>query len=187
MFLQNYPFTKSTILVALLMVVSASFTRQLMELATICVGKSGFKISIVFILIGTAALFFIVEAKRLVKPSKVLLMLGLLTAALFFIWKIKLPQVRMHILMYALVGWLASRDAMRAGRTWKTIALAWLFAAVAGVLEELFQKLLPYRVFDINDIIFNLEGATLGVILYLIRPKNLDNASGCVQENCLGQ
>lgn len=173
----NYLFRKSTILVALLMVVSASFTRQLMEFTTACIGKNSFKISIVLILIGTATLFFIGEAKRLVKPSKVLLMLGLLTVALFLTWKIKLPQVRMHILMYALVGWLASRDAMRQGRTWKTIALAWIFAAAAGALEELFQKLLPYRVFDISDIIFNLEGATLGVILYLIRPKNLDNAS----------
>jgi len=146
-----------------------------MEFAVRYIGKSGFRISVAVILIGISALFFAGEVKRLVKPLKVLLMLGLLAVALFFIWKIKLPQVRMHILMYAVVGWLASRDAMRQGRTWKTIALAWFFAASAGILEESFQKLLPYRVFDIKDIIFNLEGATLGVILY--------NASGRVLKN----
>jgi len=173
----KYPFTKSTVLITLLMVVSASFTRQLMELAVMCIGKSGFRISVAAIFIGTTVLFFIREAKRLVKPAKVLLMLGLLTISLLFVWNIRLPQVRMHILMYAIVGWLASRDAMRQGRTWKTIALAWVFAAAAGALEELFQKLLPYRVFDINDIIFNLKGASLGVILYLIRPKSLDKVS----------
>lgn len=142
-----------------------------MELAVANIGKNAFRISVAAILIGAAGLFFIGEVKRLVKPARVLLMLGLLTFALLFIWKIRLPQVRMHILMYAVVGWLASRDAMRAGRSWKTIALAWIFAAAAGVLEELFQWLLPYRVFDTKDIVFNLEGATLGVILYLIRPR----------------
>jgi len=167
----KYPFTRSTILVALLMVVSATFTRQLMEFTVKHAGKGGFRIFVTVILIGTAALFFAGEIKRLVKPAKVLLMLGLLTVALLFAWKIRLPQVRMHILMYAVVGWLASRDAMRQERTWKKIVLAWLFAASAGILEELLQRLLPYRVFDISDIIFNLEVATLGVMLYLIRPR----------------
>jgi len=166
----KYFFRKSTILITLLMVISAAFTRQLMELAVRHIGKNGFKILVMTSLSATAGLFFISEAKRLLKPAKVLLMLGLLTLSLLLVWNIRLPQVRMHILMYAVVGWLASRDAMRAGRSWKTIALAWIFAAAAGILEELFQKLLPYRVFDINDIIFNLKGATLGVILYLVRP-----------------
>ena len=97
-------------------------------------------------------------------------MLALLVSVSFFIWKIKLPQVRMHILMYALVGWLASRDAMKSGMTAKAIITAWLFAASAGALEELFQKMLPYRVFDVADMLYNIEGVTLGVTLYLIRP-----------------
>jgi len=155
------------------MVLTASFTRQLMEFTTACIGKGGFGILIGIILIGIATLFVILEAKRLVNPLRIWVMLALLVSVFFYLWKIKLPQVRMHILMYAVVGWLASRDAIESGRTWKTIILAWLFAASAGILEELFQKILPYRVFEIADIIFNLKGATLGVILYLIRPANV--------------
>ncbi len=159
------------------MVISASFTRQLMELAVRCIGKTGFKITVMTVLIGSAGLFFISQIKLLRKPGRVLSMLGLLTMALLFCWSIRLPQVRMHILMYTIVGWLASRDAAKAGRGWKMVLLAWAFAAAAGVLEELFQKLLPYRVFDIKDIIYNLQGASLGVILYLMRPKRYDRAS----------
>ena len=170
MLFKNYPFTKLTTFTAFVMVVSASFTRQLMEFATMHIGRYGFKILIGSILIGMAAVFFIAEAKRLTHPFRIIVMLGLLVCVLFYVWKIKLPQVRMHILMYAVVGWLSSRDAMKSDRTWKTIIVAWIFAAGAGALEELLQKLLPYRIFDVNDIMFNLKGASLGVILYLIRP-----------------
>ena len=148
------------------MVLSASFTRQLMEFATHWIGKYGFGVLIGFVLLGTATLFFITEVKRLVKPIRILLMLALFVSASFFIWNIKLPQVRMHILLYAVVGWLASRDAMKSGSTGKTIITAWLFAATAGALEEVFQKMLPYRVFDVADMLYNIEGATLGVVLY---------------------
>lgn len=173
-------FRSSTIFITILMVISAAFTRQIMELAVSCFGKKAFKISVAVILTVTATLFLIAEVKRLVKPARVLSMLGLLTIALLFTWQIRLPQERIHILMYAVIGWLASRDAVGQGRNWKMILLAWFFAAAAGALEELFQWLLPYRVLDAKDIVYNLQGATLGVILYLIRPKNFDRASGKV-------
>ena len=144
-----------------------------MEFTTSCIGKGGLKILVGLIFIALATVFFIAEAKRLANPLRIFVMLALLVLVLFYSWKIKLPQVRMHILMYAVVGWLASRDATKPGRTWKTIIAAWLFAAIAGTLEELLQKLLPYRIFEINDIIYNIKGATVGVALYLIRPKGV--------------
>ncbi|MBM3252362.1 MAG: VanZ family protein, partial [Candidatus Omnitrophica bacterium] len=120
----------------------------------------------------TALAFFIAEAKRLRHPLRIFLMSALLASVLFFMRKIELPEVRMHILMYAVLGWLASRDATNSNRTVKTIVMAWLFTASAGLLEELFQKILPYRVFQISDILFNLAGASLGVTIYLIRPRS---------------
>lgn len=144
-----------------------------MEFTTYCIGKDGFKILIGFIFITLVTVFFIAEAKRLANPFRIFLMLALLAFVLFYAWKIKLPQVRMHILMYAVVGWLACRDATKSGKTWETIFSAWLFAAIAGALEELLQKLFPYRIFDVNDILYNIKGATAGVALYLVRPKGV--------------
>jgi hypothetical protein len=153
------------------MVVSASFTRQLFEFTEQHLGKTGFKILIGSVLVGAASAFFINELKRLAHPLRVAGMLAILLLTLFYLWKIELPQVRMHILMYAVVGWRAGRDAMKAGRSWKNIGIAWVFASVAGAMEELFQKILPYRFFEVSDIVFNTAGATLGVVLYLLRPK----------------
>jgi len=154
------------------MVLSASFTRQLVEFTTSCIGKDGFKIIVGFIFITSATVFGTAEAKRLASPLRIPAMLALLAIVLFYSWQIKLPAVRMHIIMYAVVGWLATRDATKPGRTWKMILVAWLFAALAGTFEELLQILLPYRIFDFNDIIYNIKGATVGVVLYLIRPKS---------------
>jgi hypothetical protein len=173
MAIKFYPFRKSTTLAAFLMVLSASFTRQLMEFATSYIGKGGFKILICSIFIALALIFFIIEAKRLANPVSIFVMLALLAIILFYVWKIKLPQVRMHILMYAVVGWLATRDATKPGRTWRAIITAWLFAAIAGTSEELLQKMLPYRVFEVSDIIYNIKGVTIGVVLYLIGQKGI--------------
>ena len=170
MFLKNYPFSKTTTLITFLMILSASFTRQAMDGMTSIVGYEGFKIFIIAILIQAGAVFFIVEARRLRNFLRILVMAGLLAVAFFLMWKIELPQVRMHILMYAIVGWFAVRDTTKKALTFRAIFAAWLFASCAGVLEEAFQKLLPYRYFDIQDIVFNVVGASLGVGLFLLRP-----------------
>lgn len=165
-----YSFKLSTTLTALFIVLSATFTRQLMEFTTHHIGKDGFRILIAGIFIILSAVFLAAEAKRLANPFRFFVMLALLGTTLFYSWKIKMPQVRMHILMYSIVGWLATRDATKSRRIWKTILLAWCFASIVGISEELLQKMLPYRVFDMEDIVYNITGATIGVALYLIRP-----------------
>lgn len=50
---------------------------------------------------------------------------------------------------------------------WKKWAV-WLTAVAVGVLTESVQALLPYRGFDINDMIANFLGVSLGWILILI-------------------
>lgn len=56
-------------------------------------------------------------------------------------------------------------DLYRKGNRW----LVWLTAVGIGVLTESVQWLLPYRGFDINDMIANFLGVSLGwlIILYL--------------------
>lgn len=50
----------------------------------------------------------------------------------------------------------------------RAIILPWLSALLTGLLTEFVQYLLPYRGFDINDLVANAFGVTLGFCLLLI-------------------
>ena len=58
-----------------------------------------------------------------------------------------------------LMDWVMGEKTPRSRRRW---LLLWLCAILVGVTTESGQYLLPYRGFDINDLIANFLGATLG-------------------------
>lgn len=165
-----FPFKRTTVLVAFLAVISASFTRQIMDFTKAHIGQKGFGIFIVLLFLSVAISFVFYELRFLKKTLRRLIFLALLIAALFLTQRIGLPEVRMHILLYAIVGWFAARDATENGRSFAAISSCVAFSCGAGILEELFQAILPYRYFDFKDIVFNIAGGVLGVTFYLIRP-----------------
>ena len=59
------------------------------------------------------------------------------------------------------------------GRRW----LVWLAAVAVGLLTEGVQWLLPFRGFDVNDLIANALGVTLGLIVILLIVKKLKHKS----------
>ena len=94
----------------------------------------------------------------------VVLVIGLSLA-----WQIKIIAERIHLLEYGVLGWFVSRDLIRGrSKKLKDIILAGLFATVVGIIDEGFQAILPYRFFDIRDILFNSLGGIWGIILYLL-------------------
>jgi VanZ family protein len=77
---------------------------------------------------------------------------------------------RVHILDYAVLGWLTGRDLLKKTRPISIVA-ALIFCSTVGILDELFQLCLPYRVCDWRDMVFNSLGASLGIILWLINNR----------------
>ena len=65
------------------------------------------------------------------------------------------------------------RDLVRQRKvSLKDALFAFIFAAIIGYLGEGIQKFLPWRVFEIRDIITNVLSGLLGVVLFAIsRPK----------------
>ncbi len=132
------------------------------------IGEAGFMILIGLILaaVGLALLIFEIRNKPgLIKSLAIMLILiGGLTLA----WQIRIPEERIHILEYGVLGWFAGRDLIRRNRRIRGIALVCMFAVTVGILDELFQAVLPYRVFDLRDIVFNSLGGGLGAVIYLL-------------------
>ena len=91
-----------------------------------------------------------------------------LSLALLFSWRQPYFVEKLHIFEYGLLGWLVTRDLNKDKISINGILLAILFASLIGVLDEGFQKLLPYRVCDIRDMLTNAISSGFGVILYLL-------------------
>lgn len=82
---------------------------------------------------------------------------------------LSIPEERVHFLQYGLMGLLA-RSALAAGapdrrRTLLTIQGAAALTAALGLVEELFQGLVPARVFDWRDVAMNAGGGLMALLL----------------------
>lgn len=81
------------------------------------------------------------------------------------------------MLEFALLGWLTVGDLTRQNKRFlKAIIFAFIFVAMIGCLGEGFQKLLPWRVYEIRDIITDVLSGMLGIALNLLsqaRPSSL--------------
>jgi len=63
---------------------------------------------------------------------------------------------------------LASRDAFKNKRKIVAVGHVIIFTFFFGFLDEGFQAILPYRYYDLRDIVFNYLGALWGLMLFLL-------------------
>ena len=137
-----------------------------MNFIKIVVGEGGF-----LILIGVIGAIFLVSFLMLIirkRPSslRLLVFIAVLLIGMWFCWQLKIPEEKIHLLEFALLGWLASRDLIKSGRKVEGVIFALVFTFAVGILDEAFQAILPYRYFQWCDIGFNSAGGLWGIILY---------------------
>ncbi|MDP2939835.1 MAG: VanZ family protein [Candidatus Omnitrophota bacterium] len=163
--------SKTTAVIAIFIIISASFARQVMNYIKANFGEKGFAVLIgsVFIISFSLFLFFII--KNSFNFLKTLLEISLLFLGLILTWQIKLPEEKIHILEYAVLGWFSCRDLIKVNLRTKGTILASVFCIAIGLLDEIFQAILPYRFFQFRDIALNSLGGSWGVILYSLRLK----------------
>lgn len=159
---------RATIAVGIFIIISAAFTRQVSDFIKAQIGEKGFLIlvGIIFVIFGLSLLVFVIRNRP--KLINILLFNILLILGMFLAWRIKIPVEKMHVIEYAVLGWVAGLDLVKRDRNIKSIVFAFMICITVGILDELFQKMLPYRYFDLRDIVFNSLGGTWGVILYLL-------------------
>jgi len=139
-----------------------------MNFAKATIGEQGF-----IFLIGVVGVIFLVSFLILIirKRSsflKLLVFIAVLIVGMLLTWQLKIPEEKIHLLEFALLGWLASRDLIKPGRKVKGAIFALAFTLTVGVLDEVFQGILPYRYFQWCDIGFNSAGGLWGIALYLL-------------------
>lgn len=159
--------SRSTLAIGIFIILSASFMRQLLDLVQRFAGNNFnlFRDGIIF-LIGLVFLFFVI--RKAPTRIRLFLLLAMFGAAIILLARMKLAIERIHIIEYGLLGYLAARDLLKAKRTLSGVIIACLFACSIGIIDELFQAILPYRYYDTRDIMFNSLGGLWGVGLFLL-------------------
>ena len=108
--------------------------------------------------------------------AEIAVALGIATVYFMVFVRMGSPEERTHLIEYGIVALLIhaalNERAIRGPHLPTPAALAVTIASFLGVLDELIQALLPTRVFDPRDILFN----TLAVILAVGAIKALRGA-----------
>ena len=86
-----------------------------------------------------------------------------------------------HFIEYGIFAFLAFRSFSRIGNSSspnRTFLFAALFVCVFAVMDEYYQRFVPGRHFDIYDILTDLGGALIVLVLLLIRMRRKKEATG---------
>ena len=166
----HFKISKTTAFISLFIIISASFMRQVLEFIQASIGKSG--VTILLWLLITAGCITVLASyiiKKRVSVIKISALALLLITGLVLSWQMNGPiEEKVHILEYAVLGWLATKDLIRVNKKITGIVLACLFCVTVGISDEAFQAILPYRVFDIRDIVLNSLATLWGILIYLL-------------------
>jgi len=166
---KNMKLSKLTIGFGVYLVVSAAFASLVWKFIEKSIGKSNAQISGAIFLCAFAFFVLVCIIKSRLSILKVFMNLVIISLAFLFAWRQPFFVEKFHVIEYGLLGWLATRDLNKDKISLKNILLALLFASLIGVLDEGFQKLLPYRVCEMRDALTNIVSVAFGTILFLIR------------------
>jgi hypothetical protein len=142
--------------------------KQVTEFVKARIGAAGFVALLGGAMMGSALSFFIFALRKRLHPLRLFVLGIAVCAGLAWTWRIKIPVERIHIIEYAVLGWFSTRDFLKGHSRVKGAVFAYLFSAAVGILDELFQAILPYRVCDVIDMALNSLGGAYGIALYLL-------------------
>ncbi|MEW6557359.1 MAG: VanZ family protein [Elusimicrobiota bacterium] len=165
---KKFGLSKLTIGLAVFIILSASFTRYILNFLYKNVGKNNLQISAVLVFAVVGVLFVGYLIKASIPKTNLFIIIVLLLSGLVCSQFIKIVEERIHILEYGLLGWLAVCDVVDKQRH-KTFLYAGGFVFLVGMLDEGFQYILPNRVCDIRDVVFNTIGGLWGIILRILK------------------
>jgi hypothetical protein len=132
-------------------------------------------VSGVFAAVGT--ILVVLAARGRPGPREILLLAGGALAYGVILSRMSLPQERIHFVEYGLLGgvFFAALKERWSGRSWRLFSWrspelwAVLLTAAAGWLDEGIQAVVPGRVYDLRDVVFNASAGVLLVGILAVR------------------
>ncbi|MEN3324514.1 VanZ family protein [Mariniflexile soesokkakense] len=116
------------------------------------------------LLVGTAIIIHGVRTKP--SKSEISILLGIIAVYVMFIFRLGASE-RSHVIEYSVLAIFIHKALVERVHQKKLILapafLALIFTSLIGVLDECIQIILPNRVFDHQDILFNVIAVTMAI------------------------
>lgn len=78
----------------------------------------------------------------------------------------EITEERIHVIKYGILGFLLARDISKPTYI-NTFIVAFCAGLFVGIVDELFQWILPSRVGDIRDVVIDCISTALGILVLL--------------------
>ncbi len=164
--------------------VARPIQKYLREEFTAALGPTGMTIFVLSLFLGGGIFFVYISRLWRLALTNIILVSLILLAGIGYSFSLRLPEERVHLVEFGLLGILACSSWRGEGddfRNWIWKPLLFIF--LVGTADEIFQWFLPDRCFDLRDILFNALGGIWGIILCLAasRPGNSFSSDGSVR------
>lgn len=161
---------KFSLFLGIYIVISAYFTQQVWLALKTAFGQKALTIFFIFLCLWLISAIIYKSIKSGVDIKKLSLICAICVSGFIFALKQPYATERAHVVEYGILGWLAMRDLSEENKNILiNILCAFIFVLIIGSLDEGFQKLLPWRVFEVRDIATNVSSGILGIILFILR------------------
>lgn len=157
--------SKITLAFAIYIIISASFILQIRNFLINILGQE--IVDIVFIAISLLIVsLYLVYTYQRAHIFVVILSSFIFILAYFLIQAQPFFAEKIHVLEYGILGYLAFYDLSKKDRKiYQYIFQAIIFVFLIGVIDEVFQGILPYRFGDVRDVLTNIVSGFLGIVL----------------------
>ena len=158
----------SAIVLIIFIFTSTLFANKAVEVIDKFTGGKGVEILLVLSVVTLFAALCIMRSRPILHDKKAVILIFAVLSGIILAWQIENPAERVHIIEYGLLGWILSRDLAADCIKTSCMIKALLLCIIVGTIDELLQYILPYRIFDVRDIIFNGMGGFWGIITYIL-------------------
>jgi len=124
-------------------------------------------VTISLIAISSAFILFIIKTST--NRKRLLFIIVAVVMGFTALSFINIPEEKIHLIEFSILGWFAMKDFSKRYKFIQKFILSIIICSLFGIFDEIFQGILPYRYFDIRDIIFNITGGIWGIIIYFLQ------------------
>ena len=157
---------------AVILILASFRARQLLSTIQSKIGAGNISLIIwgVFIAFLWVLLRQLPKNKSLLSQMMLVFIPGFLYALTF-----EIPEERIHLVKYGILGWLAARDSYGLHGI-KAVLVSLLVGTAVAITDETVQFTLPYRVGDPRDVLFGAIGSLWGGMLFLASRHSIKNS-----------
>jgi VanZ family protein len=166
---QQIRFSPYTIGYALCAVAAVFVGPYLTDNLAAAAGEGSYKAAVAAGMLAYFSLFVFYAVRNRSGILQFAFLMAVFLLVLFNAKLIDLPDEKLHLFEYNLLGCLAMRDLSRTSLPgWRQLFYSCLFVCAVGALDESIQGIVPWRTWQVDDYVNNFAGGCSGAVMFFL-------------------